>query len=247
MGRVPFPVAFVSVASAAFLGSALPVHAATLTLLAEDNNPPANFTDPSTGRFVGTSTEIVERMMAAVGIDYTIEALPWGRAYQMTLRGENTCLFSTNRTPEREPLFKWVGPMTSGGWALFARADSSIQPMRSVEEARPYTIGTRVNDAVETYLLSTAGLHIESVSNIELNIKKLESRRIDLWATGTLMGPYLARQERLKIKPVLLLRESEVSLACNLSVSDETIVKLNAALEGLRRDGTIEKIIERNL
>lgn len=227
------------------LGTVRPAHAVTLNLLAEEANPPANYSDPQTGHLVGIATEIVEAVMAMAGVEYSISALPWGRAYQTTLREANTCLFSTNRTPEREPLFKWVGPMTSGGWVLFARADATFPPLRSIEDAEPYTIGTRVNDAVETYLLSVGGLHIESVSNATLNLKKLESRRIDLWAAGEQMGPHLAVREGVEIKPVLTLRRSELWLACHPSVSDHAIADLSAALEKLRAAGTLQAIVDR--
>jgi len=227
------------------LGTVYPARAVTLSLLAEEGNPPANYSDPHSGHVVGIATEIVEAMMAAAGVEYVFTVLPWGRAYQTTLREANTCLFSTNRTPEREPLFKWVGPMTAGGWVLFARADATFAPLRSIEEARPYSIGTRVNDAVETYLLSVGGLHIESVSNATLNLKKLESRRIDLWAAGEQMGPHLARREGIEIKPVLTLRRSELWLACHPSVSDDTIADLDAALDKLRAAGALQAIVDR--
>jgi hypothetical protein len=51
------------------------------------------------------------------------------------------CIFSTARTPERDALFKWVGPTDEAEWVLLGRADHSFQ-LRSLEDARPLRIGT---------------------------------------------------------------------------------------------------------
>jgi polar amino acid transport system substrate-binding protein len=62
----------------------------------------------------------------------------------------DTCVYSTSRTPGREELYKWVGPLVSNNWVLFARADDVRRP-KSLEDLRPYTIGTYSNDAIAEY------------------------------------------------------------------------------------------------
>lgn len=61
---------------------------------------------------VGRETTKVRDIMARAGIAYSIELLPWKRAYAQALREADTCIFSTSRTQEREAQFRWIGPST---------------------------------------------------------------------------------------------------------------------------------------
>ena len=92
------------------LALGLDVSAQTLTLTTEDY-PPFNIVDPKTGVVTGVATEKVQEMMRRADQRYTITPFPWSRAFQMGQKVPNTCVFSTTRTPERENLFKWVGPL----------------------------------------------------------------------------------------------------------------------------------------
>src|SRR4051812_46811506 len=62
-------------------------------------------------RVVGIGADTVREIMERANIEHTIELLPWKRAYTAAVERSDTCVFSTTRTPEREPLFKWVGPI----------------------------------------------------------------------------------------------------------------------------------------
>src|ERR1041385_8131252 len=83
---------------------------AALTLTTEEY-PPFNMTDPQTGRPTGVAVDKVVEMIHRANEPFTITSYPWARAYQMALKGDDTCVFSTSRTPERENLFTWIGPL----------------------------------------------------------------------------------------------------------------------------------------
>ncbi|MDO6526122.1 substrate-binding periplasmic protein [Motilimonas sp. 1_MG-2023] len=61
---------------------------------------------------LGESVDLVRKMQRLLGQPDTIRIKPWARAYQKVLREPNSALFLTARTPAREALFKWVGPLT---------------------------------------------------------------------------------------------------------------------------------------
>jgi len=74
-------------------------------------------------------------------------------------------------------------------------------------------------------------------------VKKLAAGRIDLWATGEYLAPYLANQEKTtNPKPVFVFKETQMSLAFNKETPDDLINKLNEILAAMKADGTIEKI-----
>jgi polar amino acid transport system substrate-binding protein len=220
-----------------------PVQAASLVLATEDDNAPYNFTDPQTKTFTGLSTDILAEMMKRAGVTYDLQVLPWPRAYALAQEQANTCLYSTNVTDERKPLFKWVGPLLRGGWALFAKADSPIGELKSLDEAKQYHIGTRIGDAADQYVRNLGGFITEPVPEHNMNAKKLQNGRIDLWLTGAQSGPYEAKQAGIKIKQVFTVRQSELSLACNKAVPDDLIQALNTTFAAMENDGALDAIV----
>ena len=95
----------------------------SLELFTEDY-PPLTF--ERDGEIAGGGTAIVREIMRRAGVTVSMQLVPWSRGYAATLRRENTALFVTALTPEREPLFKWVGPVAPDSWVLYAKADSPI-------------------------------------------------------------------------------------------------------------------------
>jgi polar amino acid transport system substrate-binding protein len=174
------------------------------------------------------------------GIQYNISLFPWTRAYDMATNTANTCVYSTTRTDEREPLFKWVGPLVRNDWVLFGRADSP--KLTSLNDAKPYTVGGYQGDALSIYLKSQ-GIKVDEANADHLNPQKLMAKRIDFWATGAALGPYLAAREGVTgLVPVLSFRETQMYLACNKAVPDDVIAKLNTAVKQLTDDGTLAAI-----
>ena len=102
-----------------------------LTFTTEES-PPFNMT--VSGKVVGASTEAVEEMAKRAGITIKISMLPWERAYDFAQKEPNSCVYSTTRTPPREALFKWVGPLVSDKWVLYAKNDA--KPIAKIVDAK---------------------------------------------------------------------------------------------------------------
>jgi len=194
------------------------------------------------GRVVGISTDKVRAAFERAGLAYTIELLPWKRAYAAATDRPDACVYSTTRTPEREALFKWVGPIDSAEWVLMAPANRRFA-LRSLEDARPYRIGTYNGDARDQFLRSR-GFKVDSAPNDLTNPRKLLLGRIDLWAAALRIGSPVLEQNGWagQIVPVLVFNRIDVYLACNRAVPNEVIARLNGAIDALERDGTMSKI-----
>lgn len=221
---------------------ALSVQAQDITKLSltTESYPPFNMEDRS-GRITGISTEIVETLLKRSGVSYTLELLPWNRAYTTALEQPATGVFSTTRTAEREALFKWVSPVTFNRWVLLQAPDSNIT-LTKLEDAKQYRIGGYRGDAIAQYL-EKQGFKLDLVSRDELNAPKLIRKRIDLWATGDLLGNHLAKQQGITgLKSVLVFREMPMGLALHASTPDTLVEKLNTTLKALYEDGTVEAI-----
>lgn len=195
----------------------------------------------------GIAADIVREMFQRAGIDYTLTLrFPWERVYKMALETPGYGVFVMARLPEREALFKWVGPIGPDDWVLLARADSPID-ITNLEQARRYNIGAYKGDAIAEHL-AAQGLEPSLALRDQTNVEKLQNGEIDLWATGDPAGRYLAKQQGVTgFKRVLRFDDAQLFLALNKQTADETVAKLQAALEQMRSDGTVEAINGRYL
>lgn len=219
---------------AAVVAALLSVGAHAQLLLTTEEYPPFNMTVE--GVVTGSATALVRRSFERAGIPYRIEMLPWQRAYGMALAQPDVCVYSTTETDERKPLFEWIGPLVTNDWALFARAGASL-PITRLEDAKGRRIGGYQGDATALFLQSN-GFEVDAAPSDELNPAKLVSGRIDLWATGSELGPYLARRQGIdNIEQVLVFKEVVLSLACNKATDPAALARLRAALADIKRGG----------
>jgi polar amino acid transport system substrate-binding protein len=215
----------------------VPVASAALTLTTEDY-PPFNMQDPASKTITGISADKVVELMHRAKEPYTLDIFPWSRAYQSALLSKETCVFSTTRTPEREALFSWVGPLVRNNWVVFARADDQTHP-KTLDDLRPFIVGGYKDDAVGEFL-KEQGINVDPADHDDLNPMKLSAGRVGYWATGELMGRYEIAKAGLADKIVMLFKfkQTELYLACNSNVSPQKIEKLNKILQQMDRDGT---------
>ena len=195
----------------------------------------------------GIATDIVHEMFQRAGLTYSLTLrFPWERVYKLALENPGYGAFVMARLPDREKLFKWVGPIGPDDWILLAKADSKIT-LETLDDARKYKIGAYKGDAIaET--LTKQGLKPVVVLRDQDNAKKLINGQIDLWATGDPAGRYLARQDGVTgLKTVLRFNSAELYLALNKDVSDEIVTRLQTALDQLRKEGVVDDIMARYL
>ena len=195
----------------------------------------------------GIAVDIVREMFKRADITYSLTLrFPWDRVYKLALENPGYGAFVMARLPDREKLFKWIGPIGPDDWIMLARADSKIT-LENLNDARKYKIGAYKGDAIaET--LAKQGLAPIVVLRDQDNAKKLVNGQSDLWATGDPAGRDLARQEGVSgLKTLLRFNSAELYLALNKDVSDDTVAKLQAALDQLRQEGKVDEIMARYL
>jgi polar amino acid transport system substrate-binding protein len=199
--------------------------------IATENSPPSVMME--NGQIVGFTTKKIRAIMERVGIDYDIEILPFKRAFLAARSQADTCAYSVTRLPEREALFKWVGPTHESDWTLFGRADREYH-LGGIDDARKYRIGAYFGD-VRGEALAEQGFKVDTVKERLSNPRKLLVDRIDLWVSSIQVGSELVEQNGWsgQIVPLLTFKRTELYLACNNSVPDALVAKMNAALRGM--------------
>lgn len=243
----------VLVASLGLAGSAFSAEVARFSLhLLTENFPPYNMAKNGKNfaqneNIEGIAADILRETFTRAGVGYSMTLrFPWERVYHLALDNPGYGVFVTARIPEREALFKWVGPLGPDDWVLLARADSTLT-LNSLEEARHYTIGAYKSDAI-ALTLEKKGVKPVIVLRDQDNAKKLQAGEIDLWATGDPAGHFLARQVGISgFKTVLRFNQAELYLALNKGVPDDVVARLQSALDQLKAEGELDKIRARYL
>lgn len=211
--------------------------------------PPYTYT--SNKQVTGLATIIVKAALADAEIaTRRFEVMPWARAYSMASNGKNALIYSIARTPEREKLFRWVGPIAPYEVSLYklrSRADISL---RTLVDARAYEVGGEFLDVKQAYLLAQGfvdGLNLELVSTPELNIRKLFAGRIDLLPMSKTTIPYWLPEEGFSpeaLEEALPIAElsKPLYIALTRDVPESTVVKLQTALDNLRARGFVSSV-----
>ncbi|SHL20448.1 substrate-binding periplasmic protein [Phytopseudomonas punonensis] len=191
----------------------------------------------------GIAVDVVREMFKRAGIKYSLTLrFPWDRIYKLALEKPDYGVFVTARLPEREGLFKWVGPIGPDDWVLLARGDSKLV-VNNLQQAKQYRIGAYKGDAIAEHLEKEGLQPVTSLRDQE-NAKKLMAGQIDLWATGDPAGRYLARQEGVSgLKTVLRFNSAQLYLALNKGVPDEVVQKLQSELDKMRAEGIVDSIL----
>jgi len=228
----------------------------TLTLSAKDDVllvteifPPFQYKVDE--QLVGVSVEVVKKIQEAVESTSKIKTMPWTRAVKMVDVKKNAVIFSMLRTKERENRYKWVGPLTSMQLVFFKKKGSNIV-INSLEDAKKVKrIGVARKVANYEMLKAKGFTNLVPIKRgqDEQNLQLLAKGRIDLWPTLLMAGIYNAKLRGLndQVEPIrdVVAFEGEMYLAFNKKSDDALIQKWQNALEKLKREHVIEKIIKK--
>jgi polar amino acid transport system substrate-binding protein len=222
-----------------FLALATPVNAAKLFLTTEVY-PPYNL-QASDGSVHGVYFDQLKIVLQDTDTDYEVAVMPWARAIALATTQAMHCVFATARTPEREKLFKWVAPIHTDRNILVARREANIEAS-SLEDARRYRVGTQRGDYTEALLEKLGFPQVDVGADFEITLNKLKLGRIDLMPMSESTLKSLPANS---FKEVITLSRQQLGLACNKTVPDEIIAKLQARLDKLIADGTQQQIFDR--
>lgn len=209
-----------------------------------EDSPPANYLE--NGKPAGMAVEIVKEILSRLGEEVQIEFVPWARGYGTTLKWPNVALFSTTRLPQRESLFKWVGPLYVQQWGFYAKKGTTIR-IQSFEEAKKVaSIGTYRDDAKEQFLKKQGFTNLVSTNRNTSNINHLLNGNIELWVSSDFNMPYLAKQAGVnpeQLEHVYTFRTVENYIAFSSGTRDEIVNAWQQAFDSMMSDGTFRRIV----
>ncbi|WP_163835356.1 substrate-binding periplasmic protein [Spartinivicinus ruber] len=211
--------------------------------------PPLNMTitDSTFGRnqkVTGFATDIVREVFNRSALENELEITlyaSWDRGFNKALTKPSYGIYSAFRTPEREQKFKWVGPLFKEDWIILTNPESDIK-ITNLEDLKKYRVGSFASDPISDYL-KEKGIKVDTAQNDVVNVTKLKLKKIDVWATSSLSGPYIAKRQNMKLTNVFTFHSNGLWLAMNKQTDDRTISQLNATLKQMQSRGEVQKII----
>jgi polar amino acid transport system substrate-binding protein len=212
--------------------------------------PPFQYYDEN-NILTGISIEIIEQIKSKINSKDPVKIVPWSRGLKITKKKKNSALFSMLRTPDRENLFKWVGPLVEFSVVFFKKTGNPIE-LKSVEDAKKVKkIGVTKNVGNHEMLLAKGFKNLDVLQSgaDEKNIKKLVKGRINLWPTTYFGGLYNAKKLGYEgmIEPITQFPvfEGQLYLAFNSKTKDSVIKRWQSALDHLKLAGRINNIISK--
>jgi polar amino acid transport system substrate-binding protein len=205
--------------------------------------PPVTFMKE--GKVTGFVTDIVREIITRQGIPDNIRLTSWDEAYKMALGSPNVVLFSTERTEKREKLFHWVGPVGKNSAIFYAKKGSGIR-INSLEEAKKLdSIATTTDWFTEQYLKSKGFTNLVSSPLPMTNIKQLMSGKVQLSIFTDITIPEIVKNAGYNmddLEPVFTVSNTYFYIAVSRGTPVEMVKKWQSVLDGLKADGTFEKI-----
>lgn len=200
------------------------------------------------GKAAGSATEIVEMTLKRAGLDdHKVSVYPWARSYDLALHEPNVLIFMIARTPAREPLFKWAGEFMKMEYHLFKLKEREDVTVKSLDDARRYTIGVMRDDLRQHYLQRKGHVRLVVSGESIDNFRKLLNRQVDLLPLTSGDAASLCQQAAFdcgRLEQVLTLRELSTSLhmAYSAATPDPIVERTRRAFEQLKAEGALRRL-----
>ncbi|NRD74796.1 transporter substrate-binding domain-containing protein [Shewanella sp. VB17] len=210
-----------------------------LVVLAEDY-PPYNYLSED-GELKGIAVDLLVAAYKKAGIKLNpsyIKVQPWPRSYRQLEKDENTMLFSMTRTPARESLFRWAGPISKTKVVLIAKKSRKIRVGFTCELTN-YFIGGILDDIGIQLVRELLGYNTNILTSPYANslAKMLDRERIDLWAYEENTAKLFFERNNLdpnNFESIYTLSESELFYAFSLKTDQKIVDRLQKAIDEVR-------------
>ena len=134
------------------------------------------------GKVAGFAYEIAKNVFERAQVTLQYDIWPWARVIQTGLKEKNFMIGGLGRTPKREKLFHWVGPVTKGVDVFFYKLKTNPIKIKTLEDLKNYKVGVTRGTYTHDYLVMN-GLEksIHFVIRADQLLRMLEHGRIDFF------------------------------------------------------------------
>ena len=209
------------------------------------NYPPFTYVNEkseNTGLAADIVSVLFKRLHAKKTID-NVDIVTFARGIADIKAEKDNAFFTVVRLPEREALFKWVGPIGMNRPVIIAKKNRNIK-INAPADLKKYTIGVKRNASIESLLrdLGVDDSSLQPVGAEEESMKKFFLDRTDLVAINDLPAYFLMdklKMNRNDYEVVYHLKENDLAIAFSNNVSDDFIKEMQKQLDEMKisKDG----------
>ncbi len=208
--------------------------------------PPYNYLEND--ELKGIGPKIIKELAREVGEEPKITVLPWARAYKYAQEMPDVGIFSIVRTPKREDVFQWVGPIYTVRIGLYTvKENMSLYQgtnEENLEQARRVgDIAVQLGGAGEELLTTLKFQNLNKIVNINKALFLLLKGRYDLLETSDAYMAYMAKEEGVSVDVVseaAFIGQYDMYLAFSKSTPLTTVQKWQNALDRIQKRQTAQ-------
>ncbi|MBF0589501.1 MAG: transporter substrate-binding domain-containing protein, partial [Magnetococcales bacterium] len=203
------------------------------------NIPPVSFMQE--GELTGLGVEVVREILKRLGRDDPIRLTLWSEAFQRVQKEPYTVLMPPSRTPEREALFQWVGPLIPEKLYLFGRKDGPTTQLKQLQT------GAVKGYASERWLREN-GYRVHAFPSPKEGIQALVKGEIDLWINSNITMAHTAQEagvDHQQLQTVKAVRDLPAFLAFSPTTSQAVVQQWQRTLNEIKLDGTFDRIVQK--
>jgi polar amino acid transport system substrate-binding protein len=174
-----------------------------------------------------------------------ITILPWTRGYRGVLKTPNSALLTMAKTPARENLFKWVGPLFNSEHVLMAKKSANLK-FNNLGDVLNYRVSTIQGDISEISLqqIGFPDFNMAKVQNLERAFIMLQSDRVDMMMVSIHSFQHLTARlnaDVTKYEQVWTVNQVGNYIAFNKQTHDNVIKAYQNALDNVRSEQVLIK------
>jgi len=219
----------------------------TIQIYTEACPPFSYMTGKDTTRKVeGSSVDIVNEIQARTGHVDKLNLGLWLDAYAIVQYLPNSALFNMTRTPERENMFQWVGPISTSRSYFYTLASSGLT-IETVEQAKALrSIATPKGWFTHDYLINNNFKNIVATSLTSTDaFRQLINGEVQALLMTDLDVKWLADISKVPLSD--LTKQMQASdlkdyIAFSLNTPASTVQQWQQYLDAMKADGTFNTI-----
>jgi polar amino acid transport system substrate-binding protein len=197
----------------------------------------------------GFLVAVTQRAFERVGYAVTVSYVPWARALRMVAAGEAEALLGAYHSAERAERLLYTDPIGRAEVVFFGLKEAGIR-YRSVEDLRPYRIGTIIGASYTPEFDAADFLMKEPVSDYLLNLRKLLAGRVQLVVEKRSVVEHALATRFPSEAPRVVALDKPLKSALFFNAfsralpgHERKVADFNAGLRSISADGTLAAIM----